>query len=144
MSERNLWERCRKPLAAFGHLQRVETGLMTGAGVPDVNYCFNGVEGWMELKHGDLPARAATVVFRSQRGLAPAQIEWQLYRRKCGGIVWNLIQVGKWVMLVNGEHAAKINHCTLDELLALAAWKRSGALHAADWKAAVEVLRSVF
>lgn len=117
---------------------------MTDAGVPDVNYCFSGVEGWVELKHGKPPVRATTVVFKSQRGVTPEQIEWQLYRRKCGGVVWNLIQIGKWVMLINGEHAAKINHCTLEQLLDLAAWKRSGALHEADWKEMVGTLRSVF
>ena len=51
MSEKNLWERVRVRLKDFGHLQRVETGMMTDAGVPDVNYCFGGSEGWIELKH---------------------------------------------------------------------------------------------
>lgn len=141
MSERNLWERCRKPLGAFGHLQRIETGLLTDAGVPDVNYCFSGAEGWLELKHADQPARASTVVFRSQRGLDPAQIEWQLYRVKCGGAVWNFIQVGKWLLLIHGKHAARINHCTLEGLLELAAWRRSGAMHEKDWAELVWALR---
>lgn len=118
--------------------------MLTDAGVPDVNYCFDGVEGWVELKHAKAPARAATVVFKSQRGLDPAQIEWQMYRRKCGGIVWNLIQVGKWLLLVNGEFAPKINHCTLAELQELAAWKRSGPMHESDWKEMVGVLRGAW
>lgn len=117
---------------------------MTDAGVPDVNYCFNGQEGWVELKHAAPPARATTVVFRSQRGLDPAQIEWQLYRRKCGGIVWNMVQVGRWLLVINGEYAARINHCTLDQLIELASFKRSGAMHEADWRMVVACLRSVF
>ena len=114
---------------------------MTDAGVPDVNYCFSGIEGWIELKYGVAPARATTVVFRSQRGLDVAQIEWQLYRVKCGGAVWNLIQVGKWLLLIHGKHAAKVNHCTLDELVMLAAWKRSGACREGDWQEFVDTLR---
>lgn len=117
---------------------------MTDAGVPDVNYCFDGNEGWVELKHGDMPARPSTVVFKSQRGLAPEQIEWQLYRKRCGGVVWNLIQVGKWLVCINGAHAAKINHCTFDELLALSAWSNKGSMPAGAWGPLVACLRSNF
>lgn len=141
MSEKNVWERVRAHLKDFGHLQRIETGMMTDAGVPDVNYCFDGREGWIELKHGAQPARATTVVFKSQRGLDPAQIEWQLYRVRCGGCVYNLIQVGKWLILIHGKHAAKINRCTTQELLDLATWKRSGAVKSACWSELATALR---
>lgn len=141
MSEKNLWERVRVRLKDFGHLQRVETGMMTDAGVPDVNFCFSGVEGWVELKHAIPPARAATVVFKSQRGLEPQQIEWLLYRHRCGGRVFILAQIGKWLLLVEGKHAARFNHCTLQELQDLAVWKRSGAVPEAGWKELGAALR---
>ena len=139
-SESNLWERLRKGLSPFGHLQRIEVGLTVGAGIPDVNFCFSGNEGWIELKHGDPPVRASTVVFKSQRGLDPDQIDWLVYRRKCGGRAWIFIQLGKWLLLFDGIEAPKINHCTTQQLLDLAIWKRSGAMHEADWKSLVEML----
>ena len=54
MSEAALWRRVRKGLP--GHLVRVENAVE--AGTPDVNYCIDGAEGWIELKQLDRwPAR---------------------------------------------------------------------------------------
>ena len=133
-SEANLWGRVRKGLAPFGHLQRVECGMTVGPGVPDVNFCFGGMEGWMELKHADPPVRASTVVFGSQRGMDADQIDWLVYRRKCGGNAWIFIQLGKWLLLIDGIEAPKVNHCTTQQLIDLAVWKRSGAMHDPDWR----------
>lgn len=37
-------------LRTGAHWQAVETG-GTGRGIPDSNYCIDGVEGWVEFKH---------------------------------------------------------------------------------------------
>lgn len=140
MSESNLWQRVQKGLGSMGHLQRIESGLTAG-GIPDVNYCLLGCEGWIELKHGEPVARAATVVFRSQRGLDSDQIQWLRWRRQCGGRAFILTQVGKWVFLIDGKLAGKFNLSTMEELLAMSIWRRSGGIRAADWEALAEVLR---
>jgi hypothetical protein len=43
-----VWHVMRDKVAAYGHWERVENA--AGSGMPDVNYCVNGVEGWVELK----------------------------------------------------------------------------------------------
>lgn len=140
MSESNLWERIRPKLLKYGDLVRIESH-MTAAGIPDVNYCFLGCEGWIELKFAKQPARAATVVFKSQRGLDPEQVSWLLNRRRCGGRAFVLIQLGKWLLLIDGKYAAKINVSTTDQLIAMSTWKRSGAVREKDYDELAERLR---
>lgn len=140
MSESNLWERIRPKLLKYGDLVRIESH-MTAAGIPDVNYCFLGCEGWIELKFAKRPARASTVVFKSQRGLDPDQVSWLLNRRRCGGRAFALIQLGKWLLLIDGKHAAKINVSTTDQLIAMSTWKRSGAVREKDYDELAERLR---
>ena len=116
--------------------------MTVGAGVPDVNYCFAGDEGWIELKFARPPVRASTIVFKSQRGLDPEQIEWLVYRRKNDGRAWIFLQLGKWLLLIDGIHATKFNHLTTSELIALACWKRSGNMAPADWVSLRDLLRT--
>jgi hypothetical protein len=59
------------------HWQAVETGL-TGAGVPDSNFCKGGIEGWIEHKQTD--AMAIKV-----KG---AQVGWIEQRLRHGGRVF--------------------------------------------------------
>lgn len=56
------------------HWQPIETG-GTGRGIPDTNYCFGGIEGWVEFK---LTSTWTT-------GLRPEQIAWLLRRARAGG-----------------------------------------------------------
>lgn len=56
------------------HWQRIETG-MTGRGIPDLNFCFDGVEGWIENKI----TRAYAIAFK------PEQVGWLLRRTRAGG-----------------------------------------------------------
>ena len=58
------------------HWQRIEVG-GTGKGVPDLNYCIDGVEGWIELKQ----TSAWAVIIR------PEQIGWIERRVRVGGRV---------------------------------------------------------
>ena len=56
------------------HWQSIETG-GTGRGIPDSNYCTEGVEGWVEFK-----ATEGWAV-----GLTPEQVGWHLERWMRGG-----------------------------------------------------------
>lgn len=49
-NEAKLWTYVEKRLKSISiHLTRVESH-STAVGVPDVNYCIEGIEGWIELK----------------------------------------------------------------------------------------------
>ena len=133
MSEINLWTRIKGGLEQYGHLQRIETGSIA-EGVPDVNYCFQGLEGWVELKYGKVPLRATTEVFKSQPGMRPAQIDWILYRGKVGGRVFILLNIGTELFLIHGEHAAKVNQWTMQDFRDAACWQHRGPCRIEQWR----------
>ena len=61
----------------MAHWQSVETW-STGRGVPDLNYCLEGTEGWIELK-----STAAWAV-----KIEPGQVAWIERRARAGGRVF--------------------------------------------------------
>lgn len=77
--EQRLWKTVREHVIHWpkSHWQRIENEV--GAGQPDVNYCIDGVEGWLELKVWP-------------RKLEPSQILWARTREACGGITWVLVK----------------------------------------------------
>lgn len=70
-----------KIIKAGGDATRIETG-MTGRGIPDLNYCLRGREGWIECKK----CQANTIHFR------PEQIAWAEKRLRAGGRVFGAIR----------------------------------------------------
>lgn len=139
MSEHNFWGRVRDGLkgAVPGiDLMRVEN--MVQAGTPDVNFCIEMTEGWIELKHTAAPpARASTAVFKNG-GLRDEQIVWIHTRVRRGGRVFILAQIGEGVVLLHGVYATKFNDMTLSELGRLARWRWAGS--SPDW---VELAREL-
>lgn len=67
----------RTKLTVGWHWQSIETG-GTGLGVPDSNYCSNGIEGWIEYKQTE----GWTVDLR------PEQVSWITTRVLRGGQVF--------------------------------------------------------
>lgn len=63
------------------HWQRIETAGV-GSGVPDLNYCCDGAEGWVELK------RATGRVV----GVRPTQVAWIERRMRAGGRVFIMVR----------------------------------------------------
>ena len=72
----NLSSLCQKHIP-MAHWQSVETW-STGRGVPDLNYCLEGTEGWIELK-----STAAWAV-----KIEPGQVAWIERRARAGGRVF--------------------------------------------------------
>lgn len=66
----------QKNLPEF-HWTSIETG-STGRGIPDANYCCDGIEGWIEFKQ----------TTTNRVGIAPEQCAWIERRVRAGGRVW--------------------------------------------------------
>lgn len=75
------------------HWVRIETG--TATGVPDVNYCFQRVEGWIELKKAD-----ANVV-----DVRATQVAWIERRKRAGGRVFIMVRRRRDMWLFDGDSA---------------------------------------
>jgi hypothetical protein len=90
------------------HWQAVETG-MTGRGIPDLNYCARGVEGWVECKQ-----TTGWAV-----GLRPEQVAWLARRTRAGGRCWVAVRrkcpagprrvVADELWLVPGTHVVPLH-----------------------------------
>ena len=118
MSEKNLWTKLRTTIQKMGiggRWERVENGV--GSGMPDVSYCVEGGEGWVELKHGAMPGKDSTRVFKSQRGLDITQINWHLNQHQAGGKSFILIELDGTYFWFKGSEAEKVNTLTLGEMV---------------------------
>src|SRR4030067_1055575 len=81
MKEKRLSSLVRGMLEQHGaHVSMVESHAVS-IGIPDLNYCINGREGWIELKtiHGDEMPKIRT-----------AQRRWARVRVAAGGRIWFL------------------------------------------------------
>lgn len=107
MAEKDLSKMLMTRLKPYGHFARIEN--MTGVGMPDVSYCVNSHEGFIENKWRERwPARAGDVVTLDH--FTPQQRIWIRSRRAAGGRVWVLLEVEKPVacyFLLPGLWAAK-------------------------------------
>jgi hypothetical protein len=142
MSEAQLWNKVRAGLLDAADLkidlERIEN--MVGVGTPDVNFCYEGVEGWIELKHTDIvPTRDGTRVF-GDKGLRKEQVVWHYKRNKRGGRCWILARCGEAIFLVHGSHCREFNEMTYPQLLAVSTWYHVG--RKVDWKGMLEAICS--
>jgi hypothetical protein len=65
----------------------------SGRGVPDSNFCYNGVEGWIEYKE----AR------RWRVDIAPEQVAWAERRMRKGGRVFLAVRMERRLWLFSGS-----------------------------------------
>lgn len=68
-------------------------------GVPDLNYCLSGVDGWVELKV--LVRKTRTGKFRLTK-LTPEQCAWLARRAAEGGRAFILVQLNQDLLLFPG------------------------------------------
>ena len=128
-NESKLFQRIKKRISTERHdrVDRIENGM--GAGMPDVNYCLNGAEGWIELKCPKIPKRSSTALFGA--GNHPVGIDqsnWFLSQNNAGGLAFLLIGPVETtdLILVSAELASNcelVNSMTLDELAENSIWK---------------------
>lgn len=121
-------------------LERVENGVL--AGMADVNFVIDGVEGWIELKSVPLPKRRDTRVL-GDKGLNIDQVNWHLERSKAGCQTWVFISSTPWRWLVDGGFAKKINNYNADQLFEICNCGRKGGWDRWDWVTLMEELGRV-
>lgn len=96
--EDDIWKKIKQNIGRKGHFSRIESPVMA-PGFPDINYCFYGIEGTLELKYGrdECPE------------IRPTQVRWINNRIQHGGRVWILVLIVlagvKNYYLVRGNHA---------------------------------------
>lgn len=87
-----------------GHASSVESHA-TSPGIPDVDFCIEGVEGHVELK----------VITSS--GLRPTQALWFRRRVKAGGSPWIMVYSPLKIYLISGKHHNSVITMNKEEIL---------------------------
>ena len=95
--ESQFWALLKPHIPKEAHVQRIETG-GTGRGVPDVNYCQQGREIWIELKS----------IKGLKSELSPFQVAWIYNRVRSGGNCFVLIRKSKEVKLFQPKQLKEI------------------------------------
>lgn len=139
MSEANLWTRVRKAVGHLGHFDRLEYNPVDG--IPDVDFCIDGIEGKVELKYREgAPARARTACYASHPNLREAQEAWIKRRLRNGGRVFILAQIGDYLYLLHGAEAPQFNALTLAEFERRALWQGGPRIDTDEWADLIKTL----
>lgn len=118
---KRLRERITRPEDRF---ERVENGMIDG--MPDVNYCLAGCEGWLELKAPRLPKHGATRLLGGSEPFKVDQANWFLRQTRARGRCGLFIATNDLLLLIPGSTAGRqgiaLNELSLQELHMLASW----------------------
>ena len=114
MSESSAFQTLKRNLCLpRDRFERVENGL--GEGMPDVNYCIEGADGWIELKAPKLPARASTPLLKSQHPISQEQVNWFIRQKQARGRAFLYIATHTHALLI-GRNEVVSNGVQLNEL----------------------------
>ena len=119
MSEKTDYKILKRAFKHPDRIDRIEN--LVSCGMPDVNYCINGVEGWIEMKSAIERQRSTSKLLKHK--LSQAQMNWFLKQRNAGGNAFILICTEKRWMLMHGHVADQINDLTADHLWQNTVWK---------------------
>lgn len=141
MSEKTDWKLLRDRMKhPRDRWDRMENGV--GVGMPDINYCIAGVEGWIELKSPTEPKRPGTPLFGSNHNVSQDQKNWFKRQIDAGGRAYILIGTDQRWLLIHGRHADVINDMTVQDLLQNAIWTTPHPVRdASQWMVLRGVLR---
>lgn len=121
---KRLRERLTRPEDRF---ERVENGI--GAGMPDVNYCFAGAEGWIELKAPLEPARESTQLLgcSGNHPLSIDQVNWFIVQHRAAGRVHLFVATRRRLLLIPAQQVIRlsleINKLSASQLERITSWK---------------------
>jgi len=132
MSESNAYSILRAGIKRRGdRIHRLEN--LASFGFPDVNYCIEGIECWIEIKSPTEPKRDSTPLFGSNHGLMITQRNWFLVQKNAGGYAYIYIETDKRRMLIGAEYSDIVNDMTVNELLNVAIWKSGRDTGEEEW-----------
>ena len=120
MSEKKDFQLFKKAVMLTGleRIERIENILAPGT--PDVNFCIDGVDGWLEIKSAKEPAKLTSKLLKHK--LSQAQMNWFKRESNAGGRSYILICTDiKWI-LIDGRDADNINRMSGDELYDISIW----------------------
>ena len=140
MTEQNDYKRLRMNMKQpMDRLERIEN--VVGIGTPDINFCIEGMEGWVEMKSPTTPKKKGTPLFGSNHKLSQDQKNW--FKKQCNakGNGYILICTKPRWMLIDGCWADKVNDLTVPELIKLSAWHASVPIYSGQWSTLREVLQ---
>ncbi|KKN27337.1 hypothetical protein LCGC14_0865620 [marine sediment metagenome] len=125
--ESQMWDYLGPKLRKYGHFERIESH-ETAIGTPDVNYCINGYNNYIELKH----TKSEKKGFK----LRPSQCGWFKKRVKAGGQPWLLAQSdipgkSRGIVLIPGTDVPPLIHTT-----SIMDWLRAGVM---VWKDKIDI-----
>lgn len=125
-----------KALRDYGHAEAIENS--AGVGNPDINYCIEGVDGWIECKYRrEFPARDSTPALG--KCFKPSQPIWFKKRLDAGAKhLFILPRIEDEFFLIPGEYYSTVEAMNRSELNQTAVWRgESGYL---SWKSLVHEL----
>jgi hypothetical protein len=106
----------------------VESG-QTSRGIPDTNYCYRGVEGWIEMKAAD----------HWRVSIRPEQVAWAERRIDHGGRVFvAILRANHELWLYHGSAMRRLLKERIDIVPSLGDWSRGPACW--DWANIMEIL----
>lgn len=141
MSEKNDYQILRKNMPKrMDRLERIEN--VAGTGTPDINFCSEGVECWIEMKSSKEPMRTKSLLFASNHKLSQVQKNWFLQQRNAGGRCYILIATDKRWMLIDGKYADGINKMTVTQLWENSLWGWMRPVSKSNWDALRNILKS--
>lgn len=113
--------------------QRIEIG-GTGHGVPDLNFCYQGIEGWLELKKDT----------KGRMDIRPEQIGWIIERLRHGGLVRIAVRLqttySDVLIIFDGSIVEKMETKSVERNLPLAIDFWEGGPKLWDW---AEILQAI-
>lgn len=121
MSEKTDYQQLKKNVVKRkDRLDRIENHMIPG--MPDINFCAEGVEVWIELKSPVEPKKEETPLFGSNHKVSQDQKNWMLRQRLAGGMSFFLIGTDQRWILAGSSHADHINGMTVSQIIDVAQW----------------------
>ena len=111
-------------------IDRVENVAING--MPDVNYCTDGVEVWIEMKSAVEPKRENSILLKHK--LSQDQMNWMKRQIDAGGKCNILIATDKRWMLIGGQYADEVNSLSVKDLLLIAKWHANKPVKKSMWQ----------
>lgn len=137
MSEAKAYKRFREGVALWrDRIDRIENIMVDG--MPDVNYCADCCECWIEIKTPTEPRKGRTPLFGSNHKLSQSQKNWFLRQKNAGGNGFILIETDKNLLLINCNDLSvvdKLNELSLNDIFFESKFSKELPLSTSDWGA---------